>query len=210
MMVVGGVRVLHMATLLPFIPITIKLIQAHSYRLDRITGWINPWADPDKTGHNIIQSYYAFANGGIYGLGPGQSQQKLFFLPEPYTDYIFAILGEELGLIGVILTGFLFLALAGRGFMIARAAKNLSGVYLAAGMTLCIIIPAFFNMLVSLSLVPSKGLTLPFFSYGGSSAVVSCAAVGIILAVNSQSQLRMREQSALAMPDTRSYQGGSR
>jgi cell division protein FtsW len=189
MMVLGGVGVrwlVLMCGLLVFA--TYRLAMVVKYRSDRLVGWDNPWGDPSGTGLQIVQSLYAFANGGVAGAGPGQSQQKLFFLPEAFTDYIFAILGEEFGLIGVLLTAFLFLAFAGRGFVVARAAKNMSGFYLAAGMTLCVAVPAFLNMFVALSILPPKGLPLPFFSYGGSSMVVSCAAVGIILAVASQSR----------------------
>jgi cell division protein FtsW len=198
MMVIGGVKIKYLLGMVAILALAVKKIIeiGAEYRSDRITAWINPWENPSGIGLQIVQSFYAFANGGIVGVGPGQSQQKLFFLPEAHTDYIFAILGEEYGFIGVIVTGFLFLALIGRGFMIARAAKNMSGFFLAAGMTLCITIPAFLNMCVALSILPSKGLPLPFFSYGGSSILVSSVAMGIILAVSAQSQEQERVPSA--------------
>ncbi|MDR2368803.1 MAG: putative lipid II flippase FtsW [Deltaproteobacteria bacterium] len=187
MMIAGGVRIWHMALLSPLALVVVKLITIFKYRSARITSWINPWSDPSGSGYNIIHSFYAFATGGLTGVGPGQSQQKMFFLPEAYTDYIFSIIGEEMGLIGVVTISFLFLALGFRGFMTARSAKTLSGFYLALGMTLCVIVPAFINMAVALSIIPAKGLPLPFFSYGGSSIVVSCAAMGIVMAVHNQS-----------------------
>jgi cell division protein FtsW len=187
MMIAGGVRIWHMALLSPLILVVHKLISIFKYRSGRITAWIDPWLDSSDTGYNIIHSFYAFACGGLIGTGPGQSQQKMLFLPESHTDYIFSVIGEELGLIGVIAVSFLFLALGGRGLMTARSADSLSGYYLATGMTLCVIVPAFINMTVALSIIPAKGLPLPFFSYGGSSLLVSCAAMGIILGVHSQS-----------------------
>jgi cell division protein FtsW len=187
MMVIGGTRIYHLILLSPLIPLVYVLIHSFNYRSDRITAWRNPWIDPLNTGYNIIHSFYAFASGGVRGVGPGQSQQKMFFLPETHTDYIFAIIGEELGLIGVIIVSLLFLALAYRGFMIARVAKTLSGFYLAIGMTLCIFVPAYINMFVALSIIPAKGLPLPFFSYGGSSLLVSCTAMGILLGIYTQS-----------------------
>jgi cell division protein FtsW len=187
MMIAVGVRLWHMALSSPLALVVYKLIKAFSYRSSRITAWLNPWQDPSDSGYNIIHSFYAFANGGVTGVGPGQGQQKMFFLPEPHTDYIFAIIGEEHGLVGVIIISFLFLIFCGRGLMTARSAKSLSGYYLALGMTLCVAVPAFINMAVALSLLPAKGLPLPFFSYGGSSLVVSCVAVGIIMAVYHQS-----------------------
>ncbi|MDR2386904.1 MAG: FtsW/RodA/SpoVE family cell cycle protein, partial [Deltaproteobacteria bacterium] len=149
--------------------------------------WDDPWDHTQGIAFNIIKAFLAFANGGLTGVGPGQSQQKMFFLPESYTDYIFAVIGEELGLIGVITICFLFLALTYRCFMTARAAKTLSGFYLAIGMTLCVIVPAFINMMVALSIIPAKGLPFPFFSHGGSSILVSCAAMGIVMGIHSQS-----------------------
>jgi cell division protein FtsW len=187
MMIVGGVRLFHLLLLSPLALVVYKLISIFEYRSQRMTAWDDPWIDPADSGFNIIHSFYAFACGGMNGVGVGQSQQKMNFLPESHTDYIFSILGEELGLIGVVAVSFLFLAFAGRGFMTARSAKTLSGFYLAIGMTLCIVVPAFINMCVALSIIPAKGLPLPFFSYGGSSIVVSCAAVGIIMGVYNQS-----------------------
>ncbi|MDR2340327.1 MAG: putative lipid II flippase FtsW [Deltaproteobacteria bacterium] len=158
-------------------------VSDYGYRIDRISGWLDPFADPQGKGYVIIHSFYAFANGGVFGVGPGQSIEKLFFIPEIHTDYVFAVVGEELGLIGVTLVSGLYLAFAVRGMMIAKAATNLFDYYLACGATLIIALPAFVNMFVALSILPAKGLALPFFSYGGSNMLVSCMAVGFLLNV---------------------------
>jgi cell division protein FtsW len=186
MMIAGGVRIFHFLCLSPLLLLAYELSKEY-YRNRRIIGWENPWMDPLDSGYNIIHSYYAFASGGVTGVGTGQSQQKMFFLMETHTDYIFSIIGEEHGLIGIAIIGLLFLAFAWRGLMTARSAKTLSGYYLAIGMTLCVMVPALINMAVALSIIPAKGLPLPFFSYGGSSIIVSCVAVGIIMGIYNQS-----------------------
>ncbi|MCL2029553.1 MAG: putative lipid II flippase FtsW [Deltaproteobacteria bacterium] len=162
----------------------------YAYRLRRIAAFIDPWSDPLGSGYHIIHSFYAFATGGVWGLGPGASQQKLFFLPEPHTDFIFSVLAEETGLAGVIVVGILFLVLTFRGLSIARAAAahDSSGVYMALGSTLVVAVPAFFNMAVVTAVLPTKGLPLPFFSYGGTNLIVCCAAMGLLMNVSSQCQ----------------------
>jgi cell division protein FtsW len=198
MMLASGVKLWHMSCLVPLIPVVVLLITTFKHRISRIISWMDPWADPQGGGFSIVHSFYAFANGGLFGTGPGKGLQKMFFLPEVHTDYIFSILGEELGLMGVIAACLLFLGLVYRGFMIARAAKNLSGFHVALGMTLVVIVPACINMCVAVSLIPAKGLPLPFFSYGGSSLIVSCAAIGILLNVNAQSQLAAKQEASSA------------
>jgi cell division protein FtsW len=158
-------------------------VSGYGYRVDRISGWLDPFADPQGKGYVIIHAFFAFANGGILGVGPGESLEKLFFIPEVHTDYVFAVVGEELGLVGVTLVSGLFLALAIRGMMIARASTSVFDYYLACGSTLMVALPAFVNIGVALSLFPAKGLALPFFSYGGSNMVVSCLAVGLLMGV---------------------------
>jgi cell division protein FtsW len=122
------------------------------------------------------------------GQGPGAGQQKLFFLPEPHTDFIFSVLAEEVGLAGVFIVGVLFLVLVVRGLSIARAAagRDYGGVYLALGSTMVVAVPAFFNMAVATALIPAKGLPLPFFSYGGTNLIVCCAALGLLMNVAGQ------------------------
>ncbi|MDR1608660.1 MAG: putative lipid II flippase FtsW, partial [Deltaproteobacteria bacterium] len=163
------------------VPAVWVLISLFRYRMDRIIGWRNPWLDPQGVGYPILNSFYAFANGGLTGVGPGASTQKLSFLPEVHTDYIFSIVGEELGFLGVVGVAVLFLLLCCRGFQISLMAKDLGGFYLAPGLTMVIILPAFLNMGVALSIWPAKGLPLPFFSHGGSSLLVSCVAIGLLL-----------------------------
>ena len=169
---------------------TFYFIHNYGYRLDRISGWLDPYADPQGKGYVIIHSFYAFANGGIFGAGPGQSLEKLFFIPEVHTDYVFAVVGEEMGLVGVVLISGLFLALAVRGFKIATSATTLFDFYLASGASMMIVFPAFVNICVALSILPAKGLALPFFSFGGSNMVASCMAIGLLLNCAKRSRKR--------------------
>jgi cell division protein FtsW len=189
MMGVAGIKIWHMAALgLAGGAVLYYEITSYAYRLRRIAAFLNPWSDPQDAGYHIIHSFYAFASGGLLGQGPGASQQKLFFLPEPHTDFIFSVLAEEIGLAGVFVVGALFLALIVRGLAIARAAaaRDNSGVYMALGSTLVVAVPAFFNMAVVTALIPTKGLPLPFFSYGGTNLLVCCAAMGLLMNVSSQ------------------------
>lgn len=174
-----------MGTIGAMIPAVILLILQSPYRLKRIVAFLNPWDDRFGSGFQMIQSFVAFNEGGWFGKGLGQGQQKLFYLPEAHTDFIFSVIGEELGLLGVLLVIALFAFLCYRGFFIALRAPDLFGRYVALGCTLLVGIEALFNMAVVMGLLPTKGLTLPFISYGGSSLVVSLVAVGIILSVSS-------------------------
>ncbi|GHV56273.1 putative lipid II flippase FtsW [Deltaproteobacteria bacterium] len=189
LMFVAGIKVWHMAVLgLGAAAVVYYEITSYAYRLRRIAAFLDPWADPQGSGYHIIHSFYAFAAGGFLGQGPGGSQQKLFFLPEPHTDFIFSVLAEEVGLAGVVVVVLLFLALVGRGLTIARSARDFSGLYLGLGATLLVGVPAFLNMAVVTALIPTKGLPLPFFSYGGTNLLVCYAAMGILLNVSGQSQ----------------------
>ena len=191
MMCVAGIRFWHLAALsLAGGAVLYYEIISYSYRLRRIAAFLDPWSDPQGAGYHIIHSFYAFASGGLWGQGPGASQQKLFFLPEPHTDFIFSVLAEEVGLAGVFVVGVLFLVLLVRGLSIARAAmtRDYGGVYLALGSTLVVVVPAFFNMAVVTALIPTKGLPLPFFSYGGTNLMVCCAAMGLLMNIAGQCQ----------------------
>ena len=187
LMIAAGVKAKHLFTFAAFGPAVYFLITFYKHRISRILGWDNPWLYPMTEGYSIIHSFYAFASGGVAGTGIGQGQQKMFFLPMAHTDYIFSILGEELGLGGVVGVSLLFILLAARGFSIAMAARTQGGYFLAVGMVLIIMVPAIINMMVALSIIPAKGLPLPFFSYGGSSIVVSLASLGILLNIAGQS-----------------------
>jgi cell division protein FtsW len=157
-----------------------------SYRLRRLTAFVNPWADPWNSGFQLTQSLIAIGRGGWLGVGLGDSVQKLFYLPEAHTDFLFAVLAEELGLVGAVLTLGLFLALVWRSFRIARLAADGDlkfPAYLASGFGLWLGIQAFINIGVNMGVLPTKGLTLPLMSYGRSSLVVALAWVGLVLRV---------------------------
>lgn len=170
------------AALMPF---AYMFLSGEGYRKRRILAFLNPWSDQYGAGFQIIQSFVAFNEGGWFGRGLGEGRQKLFYLPEAHTDFIFSVIGEELGLIGVILTIVLFALFCYRGLRIALHAPDLFGRYLATGCTLLICISAVFNIAVVMGLLPTKGMTLPFISYGGSSLTVLLAVVGILLNVSS-------------------------
>jgi cell division protein FtsW len=138
------------------------------------------------TGFQIIQSFLAFGSGGLWGAGLGNGKQKLFYLPEAHTDFIFSIIGEELGFIGVIAIIFLFILLAYCGVKIATKAPDLFGTYLALGITSLIILHAVINLGVVMGLLPTKGSTLPFISYGGTSLIINLTGTGILLNISSQ------------------------
>jgi cell division protein FtsW len=174
------------------------LAVSSSYRLRRLTTFLDPWADPYNSGFQLTQSLIAIGRGKWFGVGLGESVQKLFYLPEAHTDFLFAVLAEELGLAGVVLTLALFLGLIWRSFQIARLAARANlkfAAYLAAGFGLWIGIQAFINIGVNMGVLPTKGLTLPLMSYGRSSLIVALAWVGILLRVYHEA---MREQRGSA------------
>jgi cell division protein FtsW len=162
------------------------LAVSSGYRLRRLTAFLDPWADPYNSGFQLTQSLIAIGRGQWFGVGLGDSVQKLFYLPEAHTDFLFAVLAEELGLAGVVLTLVLFLALVWRSFRIARFAAEAGlkfPAYLAAGFGLWVGIQAFINIGVNMGVLPTKGLTLPLMSYGRSSLIVALAWVGLLLRV---------------------------
>ena len=163
-----------------------SLAMSSNYRLRRLTAFLDPWADPYNSGFQLTQSLIAIGRGEWFGVGLGASVQKLFYLPEAHTDFLFAVLAEELGLAGVALTLALFLGLIWRSFFIARLACGAGlkfASYLAAGFGLWLGIQAFINIGVNMGVLPTKGLTLPLMSYGRSSLIVSMAWVGLVLRV---------------------------
>jgi len=166
-----------------------------SYRLRRLTGFMHPWSDPFNSGFQLTQSLIAIGRGGWLGVGLGDSVQKLFYLPEAHTDFLFAVLAEELGLLGAIATLGLFLALVWRSLHIARLAADAGlkfPAYLAAGFGLWLGIQAFINIGVNMGVLPTKGLTLPLMSYGRSSLVVALAWVGLVLRVHHEATAQSR------------------
>jgi len=151
------------------------------YRWERITAFMNPYTDPLDSGYQLIQAWTAVGSGGLWGKGLGAGQQKLFFLPEPYTDFILAVIGEELGFAGILTVMALFVLLFWTGMRIARHAPDVMSNFMAVGATLLLSLQALINMGVVLGLFPTKGLPLPFISYGGSAFTANCAAAGILL-----------------------------
>lgn len=164
----------------------------HGYQMQRIQIWLNPNSDPYGAGYNIIQSLLAFAAGGFWGVGYGNSKQKLAWLPEGHTDFIFAVIAEELGFLGCFLIIGLFWTFIHRGIIIASRANDMYGKLLAVGITLSIGLQAFINMSVSSSLIPATGVPLPFISYGGTSLVVSLCMVGILLNISKKRIKRIK------------------
>ena len=178
----GGARIKQLTGLATMVAAAgVFLVMIAPYRVQRIAAYTDPWADPKGTGFQIIHSFLAFGTGGLFGAGLGQSHQRLGYLPEPHTDFIFAILGEEIGFVGVVGVVSLFLLLAYRGFHWASKAQEPFHRYLALGMTLVIVLQALVNMMVVLGLMPTTGVTLPFISFGGTSLVVNLAAAGILM-----------------------------
>jgi cell division protein FtsW len=169
------------------VPAFYFLVYRVKYRYDRILTFLNPDADPLGKGFQVIQSKLAVGGGGIAGLGFMEGKQKLFYLPEAHTDFIFAVVGEEIGLIGTFLVLILFGIFFWRGLRTAMRAPDRAGFFLSLGITVMIVIQAFINMSVVLGMMPNKGIPLPFLSYGGSSFVVMLAAVGILLNISQQS-----------------------
>lgn len=185
MMFVAGVRMIYLGGLVLLAsPIVYALIVAFPYRFQRLIVFLDPWKYRYGAGFQIVHSFLAFGSGGPWGAGLGASKQKLFYLPEPHTDFIFSVLGEEMGLWGVTLVLGLFLLLVWRGIKTALGARDLFGTYLAMGATLIIGLQAFVNAGVVMGVLPTTGLTLPFISSGGSSMVVNFFCVGILLSVS--------------------------
>jgi cell division protein FtsW len=156
------------------------------YAGDRITAWLHPEADPGDTGYQILQSLYAIGSGGLFGLGLGKSKQKYLYLPFQYNDYIFAIICEELGLFGAVLIMVLFSATILRGFWIALRAADRFSTVLAAGLISLIAVKTILNLGVVTNLLPSTGIALPFFSYGGTALAVNLGEMGIVLSISRQ------------------------
>jgi cell division protein FtsW len=167
------------------------------WRRARVEAFLDPFAHREGSGYQIVESMLAFGSGGLSGVGIGDSRQKLFFLPEAHTDFISAIIGEELGFVGMVVIIGAFAILVARGLRVAWRAPDEYGTYLAAGATLLLGLSAFTNLAVAMGLLPTKGLVLPFLSYGGSSLVVDAAAIGVVLNVSRQC---VSEERAAAGP----------
>jgi len=175
----------------------VTLALSSAYRLQRLVSFMDPWSDPDNSGFQLIQALVAFGRGEWLGVGLGSSVQKLFYLPEAHTDFIFAVQAEELGLIGSVTIVLLFFFLVWRSFVIAHVAEQLDkrfAAYLAYGIGLMIGIQAFINIGVNMGLLPTKGLTLPFVSYGGNSVISNCILVGLLLRVEYENHFTVMDR----------------
>jgi len=159
-----------------------------AYRRDRILAFLDPYSDPQGRGFHIIQSLIAVSTGGITGVGLMEGKQKLFYLPEPHTDFIFAVTAEELGLVGAMVIVLLFAIFLWRGVRTALRTQDMFGRFLAVGITSMIVVQAFINISVVLGLMPTKGIPLPLVSYGGSSLLVTLACIGVLLNISKQAE----------------------
>ena len=187
MLFVAGLRKKFLfLSVLALIPFIASAILSAEYRTRRIIAFLDPWQDPSNAGFQAIQSFYAFGRGGYWGTGLGTRHKKLFYLPEAHTDFIFSVIGEELGFLGTTAIVLLFSILIWRGFVTACRAKDPFGTHLATGLTLLIGVQAFINLGVTVGLLPTKGLTLPFISMGGSSMLITMLSVGILLNISEQ------------------------
>jgi cell division protein FtsW len=187
MLLVGGTRFTYI--LISFslaIPMAVVMVLKDPKKFSRILSFLDPWKYGQDVGYQLKQSLLAIGSGCLWGMGPGQSRAKLFYLPDAHTDFILSIFSEELGFVGVLLIVALFTLLVYRGLRVALRAPDAFGSYLALGLTLLIALPACINMGVVSGILPTKGLSLPFLSYGGSSLLVNLLAVGILLNISSQ------------------------
>jgi cell division protein FtsW len=185
MLLLAGVRVRYFAALaVPGVPLLYRAVMVAAYRRDRIEAFLNPWSDARGSGYQIIQSLIAVGTGGLTGVGLMEGRQKLFYLPYPHSDFIFAVIGEELGLLGAGAVLLAFVVLLWRGLRAAWRAPDAFGTHLAAGLTLAVVMQGLINMSVVLGLLPTKGIPLPFISAGGTSLVMSLVSVGLVLSVS--------------------------
>jgi cell division protein FtsW len=172
------------------LPVIYFMLMGAAYRRRRLMAFWDPWSDPLGDGFQVIQSLIAVGSGGLLGRGFMSGVQKLFYLPEPHTDFIFAVIGEEFGLMGTTFVLLCFVIIAWRGFRIALQAPDRFGALLAVGLTTMIAVQALFNISVVLGLVPTKGIPLPFVSNGGSSLLISLLGMGILLNVSQHTTSR--------------------
>ena len=186
MLFAAGTRLVYIISIfLMSMPFLYFLVMNVAYRKRRILAFLDPWQDPQNSGFQIIQSWLALGTGGLFGQGLGEGKQKLFYLPEAHTDFILSVVGEELGFLGVVVIIGMFFLLVQRAMRIAVAAPDTFGRFLALGIAVLFGIEASVNMGVVTGLLPTKGLALPFISYGGSSLLISLFAVGILLNISS-------------------------
>ena len=186
MMIIAGCKFWHflVSGLVVGVPGIIGLILLESYRLQRVTTFLNPWSDPTGDGWQVIQSLYAIGSGGVFGAGLGESKQKYLYIPEPHNDFIFSILAEELGFIGCAVVIILFAIFIWRGILIAMKSPDMFGSLIAIGITAQVAIQVIINIAVVTSSMPATGMPLPFFSYGGTSLFILLCEMGILLNIS--------------------------
>lgn len=188
---VAGAKMIHLFSLgLLGIAAVAVLTFTEGYRMRRYLSFLNPWADIQDSGYHIVQSLYALGSGGLIGVGLGKSRQKFFYLPEPQTDFIFAIIGEELGFLGALFVIIMFVFLIWRGYRTAMSAPDLFGKFLAAGITTFIALQFLINIAVVTASMPVTGMPLPFISYGGSSLIITMTQVGILLNISKYTEAK--------------------
>lgn len=189
MLFVGGVRIVHLLFgLFLSAPFLYHFLLNSEYRLKRLMSYLDPWQYPSNEGYQIVHSLMAFGTGGLWGAGIGKGYQKLFYLPEPHTDFIFSVIGEELGLWGVLVIIGLYSTILWQGIHIARKTVDPFGSFMALGLTIAIGLQVCINMGVAMGLLPTKGLTLPFLSYGGTSLLVNMACIGILMNIGASQE----------------------
>lgn len=182
MLLLGGAHILHLiGVTIPMLGLVYLVLSGSDYRMRRIVSFLDPWRYASREGYQVIHSLMAFGSGGLSGVGLGNGIQKLFYLPEPHTDFIFSVIGEEIGLLGGLSVLLLYVIIVCQGFRIAMNADTDFKALLAAGLTFSLGFQVVVNVGVTMSLLPTKGLPLPFISYGGSSLVMSLAAIGLLM-----------------------------
>ena len=181
----GGVQVKWFIIALGgFAVLGVIYLSTMGYAAERITAWMDPWSDPQDSGFQIIQSLYAIGSGGLMGLGLGRSRQKYRYLPEEHNDYIFPIVCEELGFVGAVVIILLFAMLIIRGYWIAMHAKDRFGALMVGGISTLMALQVFFNIGVVTNFLPATGISLPFFSYGGTALLIQLFEMGLVLSVS--------------------------
>jgi cell division protein FtsW len=218
MMFLGGIRISHTFLCLSVVASAMALMIAMSpYRMKRLLGFLDPWSDPYGSGFQLTQALIAVGRGEVFGVGLGASIQKLYYLPHANNDFILAVIGEELGLLGIILVIGLYATLLHRALVISRTAELVGRLYasrLAQGIGFLLVFQAVINIGVNLGVLPTKGLTLPFISYGGSSMLVCCIAMGLLFGVDRQNRKRdtsgtVRTGSATGRRSRKAFAGGA-
>jgi cell division protein FtsW len=185
MLFIGGVRISHLlATALLALPVLIYVMLTEPYRVRRLASFLDPWSDPQNSGFQVVQSLIAFGSGQFWGRGLGEGRQKLFYLPEAHTDFVFSVIGEEIGFLGVIAVLALFGLIVARGLRLTSRIEEPFEQYLAFGLTVLLGLQALIHMSVVTGIMPAKGLVLPFISYGGSALVVNLMEAGILLGLS--------------------------